>query len=295
MDLAWRPTDVPDLTGINAVVTGAGREVGRLIIEHLTSHGANVFAVSRDELPPDRFDENVEPVRMNPTSMASIQRGAERIREHVGRIDLLVHAATISVAPRFRSAEGHDLMLATNYLGFVMLSQELAPAMRNSDAPRIVLAGPGDPLDVPINLEGLDADADVPWDVLYHQSRIAAMMFALELNCRAERSFPAMISAVAESAERVPSVNRHHPVRRHTRALLSRFNTWLNDAPAAPTLYASTSLDARGGTYYAPAGRGRLQAQPISERMPDSACGEGVRAELWQRTEDLLGIQLNIA
>lgn len=295
MSVSWRTVEIPDLSGTNAVVTGAGRELGRMIVDRLARHGANVFAVSRDELSRDRFDREVEPVRMNPTSMESIQRGADRIRAEVDHIDLLIHAATVPIAPRFRSAEGHDLMLATNYLGFVMLSHELAPAMRNSDAPRVILAGPGDPLDVPIDLDGLDADVDLPWEVLYHQSRIAAMMFAMELNHRAGTAGSGLLSAVSEAEEHAVILDRHHPIQRHSRALRSLLDRAASDAPLAPTLYASTSREAIGGTYYSPAGRGRLHADPIAARLPHAASSDALRAELWQRTEDMLGIGLDVA
>lgn len=291
----WRTDEIPDLTDLNAVVTGAGRETGRLIIQRLAEHGANVFAISRDELPRDRFGPGVEPVRMNPTSMSSIQRGAERISDEVGHVDILIHAATTSIAPRFRSSEGHDLMLATNYLGFVMLTHQLAPAMRKSAAPRVVLAGPGDPLDADLDLDRLDADADLPWDVLYTQSRIAAMIFALELNLRAETSRSVLLSAVSEANHHDPVIQRHHPIRRLTRQALSILAGTPADVPALPTLYASTARDVAGGTYYAATGRGRLVAEPLPAKISACAASDSLRTELWQRTEDMLGVQLDVA
>lgn len=293
MHAHWRSDEIPDLTNLNAVVTGAGRETGRLIIQRLAEHGANVFAISRDELPKDRFGANVEPVRMNPTSMASIQQGAARISDEVGHVDILIHAATTSIAPRFRSSEGHDLMLATNYLGFVMLTHQLAPAMRRSASPRVILAGPGDPLDADLDLDRLDADADLPWDELYTQSRIAAMMFALELNCRANSSRAPLLSAVAEAND--PVVELRHPIRRATRRMLSIVTGTPGDVPALPTLFASTSGKATGGTYYAASGRGQLIAEPLPARIPPRAASDDLRTELWQRTEHMLGIQLDVA
>ena len=289
----WRSDEIPDLTDLNAVVTGAGRETGRLIIQRLAEHGANVYAISRDELPKDRFGANVEPVRINPTNMSSIQKGAARISDEVGHVDIFIHAATTSIAPRFRTAEGHDLMLATNYLGFVMLTHQLAPAMRRSASPRVVLSGPGDPLDADLDLDRLDADADQPWDVLYTQSRIAAMIFALELNCRATRSRMPLLSAVAEAND--PVVELHHPIRRATRQLMSILNGAPKDVPALPTLFASTSTTATGGTYYAASGRGRLVAEPLPAKVSTCAASDALRTELWQRTERMLGVQLDVA
>lgn len=295
MEHHWTSAAIPDLTGKTAVVTGAGRDLGRLIIERLSEHGAHVFAVSREEIESNRFGPGVEPVRMNPTRMESIQRGADRIREQVDHVDILIHAASISIAPRFRSAEGHELMLATNYLGFVMLTHELSPALRDSQSPRVVLAGSGEPLRVDLNLDQLDADSDLGWSVAYAQSRLAAMLFVLELSIRARTSKSHLISAIAEAREYDPLIKAHHPVRRHLYGTLSRFSVEPQDAPALPVLFASTSDQAESGHYYAPKSRGRLRVESIPSRIPAISRSEALRTDLWQRTEDMLGVRLAIA
>jgi NAD(P)-dependent dehydrogenase (short-subunit alcohol dehydrogenase family) len=284
---------LPDLSRKTAVVTGAGRDIGRMIIERLSEHGANVYAISRDEIPTHGLRDNVEPMRMNPTRMESIQRGADRIREEVDHVDILVHAASVSIAPRFRSAEGHELMLATNYLGFVMLAHALAPAMRLSESPRIVLADTGRPIDVDIDLERLDADLDLPWDVAYAHSRLAAMMFALELSNRATANRLSLVPVMGEARER--AMDAHHPVRRTYHRVMDRVTRTPPDAPANPLIYASTSTEARSGGYYAPYRRGRLRVDQIADRLPPHAATQASRNELWERTEHMLGVKLAIA
>jgi hypothetical protein len=295
MQAYWTSGEIPDLTDKYAVVTGAGRELGQLIIRRLSEHGANVFAVSRDELSREQFGEHVEPMRMIPTSMASIRRGAERIRDQVSQVDILIHAASISVAPRFRSAEGHGLMLATNYLGFVMLAHELAPAMSKSSSPRVVLAGSDEPITVNLDLDHLDADADMDWDAAYAQSRLAAMMFALELNGRAEILRSSLLSTVAEIRERATVVDARHPIRKRVQGIMSRVNGEPGDAPVLPVLYASTSDRVQGGQYYAAHHRSKTRVEPDPSRIPVTANDRALRHELWQRTEHLLGIQLDVA
>lgn len=293
MEHHWNSTEIPNLENRNAVVTGAGREIGQLIIRRLQEHGANVYAISRDDISSEEFGPNVEPVRINPTSMESIQHGASRILHAAGTIDILIHAASISVAPRFRSRDGHNLMLATNYLGFVLLSHELSPALRRSDSPRVVLAGPGTPVSIDVNLDQLDGDLD--WDIAYAQTRLAAMMFALELSVRAKASNTPLISAVGEARESDRFLAAHHPIRRMSRNVVSRLTGVPRDAAALPVLFAATSEFAEGGSYYAPETHGRLRGEPLQTMMPQAARSESLRAELWQRTEDMLGVSLAIA
>jgi nucleoside-diphosphate-sugar epimerase len=284
---------LPDLSNKTAVVTGAGRDIGRMIIQRLSEQGAHIYAISRDEIPTEGLRDNVEPMQMNPTRMESIQRGSERIREEVDHVDILIHAASVSIAPRFRSAEGHELMLATNYLGFVMLAHELAPAMRLSESPRVVLADTGRPIDVDIDLDRLDADIDLPWDVAYAHSRLAAMMFALELSSRASTSRLSLVPVMGEAKDR--SLDAYHPLRRRYHTIMDRITGTPPDAPVAPLIYASTATEARRGGYYAQYRRGRLRVDQIADRLPPLAASQETRNELWQRTEDMLGIQLAIA
>lgn len=293
----WTSNEIPDLTNKYAVVTGAGRELGQIIIKRLSEHGAHVFAVSRDELSPHLFGENVAPMRMIPTNMESIQRGAQRIRDQVSQVDVLIHAASISVAPRFRSAEGHGLMIATNYLGFVMLAHELAPVMRKSNSPRAILAGPEEPiaLDLELDLDHLSEDSDMNWDVAYAQSRLAAMMFALELNSRAGNMKSSLISSVAETHEPDKLIANHHPIRKHLNGIMSRVYGEPDDAPVLPVLYASTSENVEGGQYYAARHRGRTRIEADPGKIPSVAKNPAARNELWQRTEHLLGLHLDVA
>lgn len=290
----WTAASIPDLSNKTAVVTGAKRDLGQMIIRRLSEHGANVFAISRDEMSPEEIVDGIEPVRMNPTSMESIQHGAERIREQVDNVDILIHAASISVAPRFRTAEGHELMLATNYLGFVMLAHALATSMMRSPEPRVVLTGSGEPIKVDLDLDHLDADSDLRWEVAYAQSRLAAMMFALELGTRAQAAKSRLLAAVGEAPERNRAIESHHPIRRQVHWLMDRARGMAPDFRVAPVLFASTAERAQGGHYYAPERRGRLRAEPITRRLPPHAADPSLRNELWQRTEDLLGVRLDV-
>lgn len=295
MQTSWIDSGLPDLTNRHVVVTGAGRQPGRMIVQRLSDLGAIVFAVSRDELPAGSFNRNVEPVRMNPTSMESIHRGAEHIRDQVNHLDVLIHAASISIAPHFRTREGHNLMVATNYFGFVVLAHELASAMRASIAPRVVLAGSGQPLAVDMDLDHLDGESDSDWHVAHARSRLAALMFAIELNSRASAVRSPLISAIAEAREPDTLLDAHHPLRRQFRGFVSRIAGVPEDAPIRPVLYASTSGDIRGGEYYDARDRARRRVEPNPSKIPSSARNPALRSELWERTEDMLGLRLEVA
>jgi hypothetical protein len=121
------------------------------------------------------------------------------------------------------------------------------------------------------------------------------MMFALELNSRAEILNSSLISTVAEAYDPHPPSNAHHPIRRHVRGIMSRVNHEPGDAPVLPVLYASTSHKAKGGQYYDAHDRSRMRVEPNPNKIPAAAKRPDLRTELWQRTEYILGLHLDVA
>ena len=95
-----------DLTGKNAIVTGAGTGIGRGIALELARHGANVMVCDRNM---DGANETVRMIaeigtrgyafKMDVTSEESAEEMAKRCVEQFGSIDLLYNnAGTISMS-----------------------------------------------------------------------------------------------------------------------------------------------------------------------------------------------------
>lgn len=71
----------------------------------------------------------VHEVIVNLASQVSVREAAERIRDLVPSLDILINNAGISVATRQWSPEGFELTLATNHLGPFLLTNLLMPAL----------------------------------------------------------------------------------------------------------------------------------------------------------------------
>jgi hypothetical protein len=132
-------------------------------------------------------------------------------------------------------------------------------------------------------------------DLIFTQSRSAAMISALELNLRARRTCPLLLSAAAEANGHGAVVERHHPIHHSTRRDISILTETPEDAPALPALFVSTSREAAGGTHSAASGRGRLVADPLPAMISTCATSERLRATPWQHTEHMLGVRLDVA
>lgn len=138
-----------DLSHRTAIVTGAGRGIGREISMQFADAGANVVAAARTE---SEIQQTVEDVREQgadgiavPTDLRDpddIDALVEAAAEEFGAADVLINNAAVHVAgaPLERTIEDVDAMLDVNFRGAFLLSQQFANALiasENSDG-RIV-------------------------------------------------------------------------------------------------------------------------------------------------------------
>jgi NAD(P)-dependent dehydrogenase (short-subunit alcohol dehydrogenase family) len=115
--------------GQRAVVTGAGKGIGREISLLLASLGARVVALSRsqDDLASLAKQIPCEAVVVDLADAGAARRAAER----AGPVDLLVNNAGISVPQSFleTSAEAFDRTMAVNVRAALVVSQVVARGM----------------------------------------------------------------------------------------------------------------------------------------------------------------------
>lgn len=127
-----------DLTGDVALVTGAGRGLGRAIALALAHAGANVALGLRDVKTGGELAGEIEaigrrvlPLQMDMTELGQISRAVEDTAAHFGRLDLLVNNAGLSpenLAENVREQD-FDLTLRVNLKGTFFASQAAGRVM----------------------------------------------------------------------------------------------------------------------------------------------------------------------
>jgi len=146
-----------------ALVTGANQGIGLQIAKDLVAHGFTVLVGSRDlargAAAVKTIDGDARALQLDVTDRASIAAAAERIRNELGRLDVLVNNAAISHTGRMAdmSVEEYakstrpsnvslDEMRAvweTNVFGVVAVYQAMLPLLREAPAARIVNVSSG--------------------------------------------------------------------------------------------------------------------------------------------------------
>jgi NAD(P)-dependent dehydrogenase (short-subunit alcohol dehydrogenase family) len=118
------------LDGKTALVTGAGRGLGKAVADGLAGLGATVYGTSRDAATSQRISERYgtpSPI-LEMTSTASLEAAAAAVLEHSGGLDFLVNNAGINIPkPAVDvTVEDWDAVLDTNLKGSFFLSTAVA-------------------------------------------------------------------------------------------------------------------------------------------------------------------------
>ena len=122
------------LAGQVAIVTGAGRGIGRAIAEHFAAEGASVVLASRTVADLERVAKGVERalvVATDVTDDRGVDRLVARTLESFGRVDILVTAAGVAAFGLVAEQSAHDwdAMLAVNLRAAMVCCRAVLPPM----------------------------------------------------------------------------------------------------------------------------------------------------------------------
>jgi NAD(P)-dependent dehydrogenase (short-subunit alcohol dehydrogenase family) len=146
-----------------ALVTGANQGIGLQIAKELAAKSFTVLVGSRDlargELAAKTIDGDARALQLDVTARASIAAAAKRIREELGRLDVLVNNAAISntskqpgqsvqeyamlTRPSNVSLEEVRAIWETNVFGALAVYQAMLPLLREAPQARIVNVSSG--------------------------------------------------------------------------------------------------------------------------------------------------------
>lgn len=302
--LKWTVSDIPSQLGRTAVVTGTGG-IGFQDALALARAGAYVIVAGRnpakgraaiDEIRRSAPGAQVRFELLDLASLDSIKAFAERLQQSQASLDLLINNAAVMAPPQRQvTYDGFELQLGTNYLGHFALTARLLPLLRKGHNPRVVTLSSVAARSGALHFDDLQSERSYKPMVAYGQSKLACLVFALELQRRSEAAGWGIQSLAAH-----PGISRTELIPNgygaNSAAGVTRRLMWFLFQPAAqgalPTLFAATSPLAQGGTYYGPHRLSETRGYPTVAKVPQQALNTQSAARLWAESERLTGLAL---
>ena len=209
---------------------------------------------------------------------------------------MINNAGSVAI-PLSRNEAGHELQLATNYLGAFALTGLLLPFFGKDRPTRIVNIG-----SLAHRLGKPDVD-DLNWEnTEYHQwkayanSKVATLGFTLELNRRLQQSGSNTIALAAHPGFANTNISRNSPAMTRTNPV----SKWLHKKMEAliPTaanaarsiILAADDADVNGGDYYGPGGFLEIGGKPAPARINPIARDTVFGKRLWTVSESMTGV-----
>ena len=304
----WTRDSIGSLAGQTAVVTGASSGIGLETARWLAASGASVVLACRDRDRGARAAEQmtgtvnhesrVTVEVLDLADLASVGRFADRILQRRPGVDILVNNAGIAGGPRRSTVDGFEAHFATNHLGHFALTGLLLPALLARPGARVATLTSSVAAQGRINWADLHSGRRYRFVAAYAQSKLANLMFALELDRRARAAAVPLISTavnpgiVATGLLR-PGRSLRASMTRPAELAVAAVQRLYGQPPGdgcLTSLYAVTSAELVGGEYVVPDGHGHKRGNPVVANPPSRALDAEAAGRLWETSVALTGV-----
>jgi NAD(P)-dependent dehydrogenase (short-subunit alcohol dehydrogenase family) len=289
------------------VITGANAGLGFETALALARGGASVVMACRSMERAERArkellaqvpaaDATILPLDVSEPD--SIRAFVRELRDRGGPLDVLINNAGIVAVPLLRNSVGHEMQLATNYLGAFALTGLLLPLFRAEGRPRVVNVGSH------ANRLGRLPLEDPNWErtryrelAAYARSKTALLCFTLELERRLRRSGSPAIAVGAHPGIAATDIRRHSPKLSATSFVgrwVERAGAWVTPSAAdacRSIVHAARGEDVRGGDYWGPGGFLEMGGAPRRARVNPVTRDAELARRLWSRSEALTEVR----
>jgi NAD(P)-dependent dehydrogenase (short-subunit alcohol dehydrogenase family) len=266
------------------VVTGATSGIGRAVATALADLGAHVVLACRDrrrgEAVASHINGTVSAERatvmtVDTSDQASIRHFARRYRDTYASLDVLVNNAGVLLRDRRTSVAGIELTLATNVVGYYLLTTELLDVLRAGAPSRVVNVA--STFAFAVDMDDLQFERR-PYDGLaaYAQSKALDRMLTWAF-ARRLRGDQVTVNAMAPGL--VLETGLYRGLSEETKGELAQYGSRSVPEGADTAVWLASSAELDGVT-------GRFFEQRAEKRC--ELTDEDAEERLWQACEELV-------
>ena len=282
------------------LITGANSGLGFETTKFLLERGATVIMCCRDLLKGEKakqellkfnFSGNIELVELDLSDLINVKKFAESIKNKFNHLDALINNAGIMAPPKTFSKQGFEIQFAVNHLAHMSLTLELLPMLEEKNNSRVVTVTSGVQYFGKIQWEDLQGNLKYDRWASYAQSKLANVMFGLELDSKLKKRNSKTSSLLAHPG--FARTNLQPKSVEANQSLSEGLAYKLMDPMfqsakmgALPQIAAATLSSAKGGEQYGP--RFSFRGFPKICRNAPKALNQTSREKLWEISEKLI-------
>jgi NAD(P)-dependent dehydrogenase (short-subunit alcohol dehydrogenase family) len=286
--MKWTADDIPAQDGRTFVITGANSGIGLEAARALGAAGAHVVVACRDTSKGDHavaeLEGDFDVRRLDLADLSSVRAFAAELDRDV---DVLIDNAGVMAVPRGQTADGFELQLGTNHLGHFALAGLLLPRIRD----RVVTISSQAHRTGRINFGDLQSERHYQRWIAYGQSKLANLLFMMELQRRLDAAGSALRSVAAHPGYSATNLQSHtQSIQDQLMGIANRLIAQSAAMGALPTLYAATA-DLPGAAYVGPDGLFEQRGHPKLVDMSGAAKNADAARRLWEISEELTGVR----
>ena len=300
----WTSADIPDQTGRTVLVTGGNSGLGFHTCRLLAENGAHVLLACRSaergeqaktEILQGLPNAALEITALDLADLNSVRRCADNLKSDLDRLDLLVNNAGVMAIPRQETPHGFERQFGVNHLGHFALTGALLPLLLKTSGSRIVNVSSMAHRSGRMNFSDLHGRQKYSPFVVYAQSKLANLLFTLELQRRLETIKAGAICVSAHPG--FAATNLQYAAAREKGSaieliMMRILNATLSQSAeqgALPQLYAATAPDVVGGDYIGPDGWMQMRGYPKKHLAKSTAYDSEAAQELWRLSVEMTG------
>lgn len=268
-----------------AVITGPTSGIGRVTALELAKKGYDLILVARNQEKVLELQSEIgnvvktDFVPCDLSSINSVRKAVEAIRQRYSKIDLLVNNAGVIVQNKQLSVDGIELTFATNHIGPFILTIGLIGLLKAGHKPRIVHVSSAAHFAAFFDMNKL-VNPDWYQDlIVYGRSKLCNILFSNEL---ADRLEPFRITSNVVHPGTVAS-NFAGEGTGLTAAFMRMFRPFFKSTEqgASTTIFVATApeLDGVTGRYFVNSKPGRTSSMSKNKALSK---------KLWELSEGLI-------
>lgn len=291
----WRLSDIRDLKNKVAVVTGSNSGLGFEVAKALALKNCSVILAVRnldkgsiaiESIKKIHPTSNLHLYKLDLTDLSSIQNFSENVKKDFKGIDFLINNAGVMNVPYSRTVDGFETQFGGNHLGHFALTGRLLDFINENG--RVVtvssfLASRGI-----INFDDLNSEKYYSASKSYSQSKLANLIFALELQKRLEKQGKNISSLAAHPGYSSTNLFSKDNVGLFSLIMEISSKIFAQSASqgAFPILRAALDENAKGGEFYGPAFL-NIRGRPVKVPVFKNALDPNIAERLWKISEEL--------